>query len=195
MKEQTLYLLRHGISEASLRHVYSGRGDTPLADSGREELRERRYPPVERYISSPSRRAVETLQILYGPVEIELCPALMECDFGEFEGHTYEQMKNRPEYQTWILDESGDAAPPGGESRNAHARRVRAGMERLLAEEFTSAAVVCHGGSIVWLMEGWFPGQRNFYEWQPACGEGWKVTLRAGKPVGCEAIDGRTEDV
>lgn len=188
---QEIYLLRHGVSEASAGHFYNGTADVPLAEEGRAALRERYYPPADVYVSSPLGRAAETLKILYGETAFLPCPELMECSFGEYEGHTYDELKDRPDYRAWILDETGDIAPPGGESRNAHRARVLSGMERLLGQEFRRMAVVCHGGTIVRLMEHWFPNERDFYGWQPQCGEGWRVRLEGGRPVGYEPVDGK----
>ena len=36
-----LYLLRHGETESSASHVYSGQADVPLTDRGRDQARER----------------------------------------------------------------------------------------------------------------------------------------------------------
>lgn len=181
-------LLRHGLSEAGKQKKYSGWSNTPLCEEGRLLLQKLSYPKANAYYSSPSIRATETLQILFGSASYSTLPGLQEASFGDFEGCTYEELKGRTDYQRWISDTSGEIAPPGGESRNQHRGRVVAAFDNILRDSFQTAAVVCHGGSIVQIMEHFFPGQKDFYEWQPECGRGWLLHLIDRYPVSYQAL-------
>lgn len=192
-QRQTLTLLRHGITADNQAHRYCGSSDPALCPEGREALAKKHYPPAERYFTSPSRRAVETLHLLFGTVPYTLCPGMAECAFGEFEGYTHSELESRPEYIAWITDETGDISPPKGESRNVHTARIQAAARELLNEEFSSAVLLCHGGTVVRLMEGWFPHEKNFYEWQPNHGEGWQITVENGIPVKYVSVSGQEE--
>ena len=178
-----LHLLRHGRTEANERHLYCGKTDLPLSRAGAEELRslgtQWLYPPAQAYFTSGMLRARETLEIIYGPVKSTALPGLAEYDFGEFEMHSYDELKERPEYLAWILDETGDISCPGGESRNANRERVLRGFNELLAIPCCrkSYVAVCHGGTIAVIMEHLFPNERSFYEWQPAPGRGYTLVL------------------
>jgi len=58
---------------------------------------------------------------------------LIECDFGEWDGLTFTEVRRRwPEQLDAWLGSSG-VAPPGGESIEAVGERVTAAVERLLA--------------------------------------------------------------
>ena len=58
----TLTLVRHGESEANVRHMLSGWLDVDLTERGIEELEELRervdYPASDAYYSSPLKRCV-----------------------------------------------------------------------------------------------------------------------------------------
>lgn len=188
---QTVFLLRHGETADTAAHRYCGESDPPLSEAGRKRLADLHYPAAERYVSSDSRRAAETVRLLWGREPDARLPGLRECAFGEFEGRTYGELKEDPAYRAWCGDRTGTLSPPGGESRNAFSARVRAAFASLLARPFASCGAVTHGGVIVELMAAFFPGEKNFYEWQPACGEGYRLTFENGRPASFSPIHGR----
>ena len=132
-----VYLLRHGRTEANDRHLYCGSTDLSLSDRGRSDLAALRaraaYPELTNIdaIISGLRRTAETFQMLYGDAPARVCAEFREIDFGAFEMHSYEELKQNPAYQAWIGDAAGDAAPPGGESANHFRDRVIAAAEAL----------------------------------------------------------------
>ena len=98
---------------------------------------------------------------------------LREADFGAFEGHTYEELKDDPRYRAW-LDSAGAAAPPGGESRAAQQARALRAFQSVMAAcgEDERVAFVVHGGTIMCLLEALEPSHR-FYHWQAPNGGGY----------------------
>lgn len=70
----------------------------------------------------PYGRCAQTAEILYPGISANVCEDLRECDFGEYEGKTYDQLKNEAAYQKW-LDSGGTIPFPGGEDPMAF--RVR----------------------------------------------------------------------
>lgn len=190
---RALVLLRHGMTEANERRIYCGRTDLPLSDNGRTMAREiavqRPLPACELYITSGMARANETLQILAGRKPDRVLTAFSEMDFGRFEMLGYETLRHDPDYQRWIDDTDGVVPCPGGESTGAFRQRVRSGGTELLEMQWQTALVVCHGGVIVNLMQGWFPLEaRGFYEWQPSACRGWRVLFDHGLPIRYEPI-------
>lgn len=190
---RVLVLLRHGMTEANERRIYCGSTDLPLSDDGRAMAREiaaqRPLPACELYVTSGMVRADETLEILTGHKADRVMPAFSEMDFGRFEMLGYETLRHDPDYQRWINDTGGGVPCPGGESTGAFRQRVRSGGNELLEMQWETALVVCHGGVIVNLMEGWFPLEaRGFYEWQPAACKGWRVLFDHGLPIRFEPI-------
>ena len=196
-----IFFFRHGMTEANRKKLYCGTSDLPLREEGRQALLrlKREFPeyyrPAEGCFSTPCLRTAETMKLLLGETNPIWIPEFMECAFGEYELHSYEELKSRPDYIAWILDESGTVSPPGGESRMEFAGRLKTGLERLLAREESTLAVACHGGGIANLMSMLFPEEtvpgedgtprkKAFYDWQPGFGRGYLVTFSHGKPAG-----------
>jgi alpha-ribazole phosphatase len=109
-------------------------------------------------------------------------------DFGEFEGRTYEDLKDVPEYQAWINGDHMSNVCPGGESGNIMERRVLRGLKALLKKE-RDAMVVCHGGTIAIIFQHFFPDSGlNWYEIQPANGTGYMIEFDGTSPLRWERI-------
>ena len=177
-------LLRHGRTEANDRHLYCGSTDLPLSARGRRDLAALRargvYPELAGVdaIASGLRRTAETFQILYGDAPARVCTEFREIDFGAFEMHSYEELKQNPDYQAWIGDSTGNAAPPNGESAKHFQNRVIAAADALHRDSL----IVCHGGVIAALMAHWFPEEnRHMYAWQPDFGCGYRVEILNGE--------------
>lgn len=174
MKE--LYLIRHGRTEANEQHQYCGASDLPLSDAGAAALTGIRYdiPPC-RFFTSGMLRTEQTLQLLFGDVPHIQDSRFREISFGEFELHTYEELKDQADYQHWISHD-GLTAPPGGESTEAFQKRVLDGLRELLELE-EAAVLLTHGGVIALIMEQLFPQEnKNRYQWQPRPGGGYRLT-------------------
>ncbi len=87
-------------------------------------------------VTSPLTRCRRTAEVIanqLGPAPIEVEPDLVECDFGEWEGLTFAEVKQRwpAELDAWLG--SPDVAPPGGESFRAVSSRVTAAVTNLVA--------------------------------------------------------------
>ena len=178
-------LLRHGRTRANDEWLYCGSTDLPLSDRGREELsamrREFRWPELAGFhvYTSGMRRTEETLSALYGEVPHDAVPGLREMAFGDFEMHSYEQLKDDPVYREWCSGDNERNVAPGGESGEQMTRRVIEAFEALLEKE-EDFAVVTHGGPIAALMAHVFPDEgRNRFQWQPKNGCGYMLELEA----------------
>lgn len=179
-----LILLRHGLTRANLERLYCGSSDLPLCEDGRRSLLELRsrvdYPPTDGLlkITSGMRRADESLELLFGVQPDLRLTGLREMNFGRFEMHSYEELKNDADYQRWICDETGDVSVPAGESANAFRERVFAAADEIRRD----ALVICHGGVIAALMNRWFPqAGRYMYQWQPEHGLGYEVDFQGAE--------------
>ena len=146
----TLLLARHGVTAHTLDKRFSGRStDLPLAPQGvsqaealAAELMARGGADV--LVSSPVRRARETAQIvatLLG-LEMHLVDGFAEAEFGEWDGHTFAEVRSRwPKQMTAWLG-STDVAPPGGESFAQVRVRVDAARQQLLNDYAGKRVVV-----------------------------------------------------
>ena len=169
----TVYLIRHGKTQGNVERRYIGSTDQPLCPRGREELQGKTAPAADKIIASPLLRCRETAAILYPGRDVEIVDDLREGDFGAFENHTYEELKDDPRYQAW-LDSAGAAAPPGGESRGEQQERTVRAFRAVMAQcrEEERLALVVHGGTIMCLLEALEPSHR-FYDWQAPNGGGY----------------------
>ena len=169
----TIYLIRHGKTEANERRLYCGSTDLPLSEGGRAELKELRYDIRNvRFLTSGMRRANETLELLFGAVSYDTDHRLREVDFGTFEMRGYEELKDDPSYQSWITGDNERNVPPRGESGAQMTQRVL----EALSELYDDACIVTHGGVIAAIMAHLFPeAGKHRYQWQPKNGHGYII--------------------
>lgn len=167
----TVYLIRHGKTEANERHLYCGSTDQSLSEEGAAELRALSYNIKNaRFLTSGMKRTNETLQILFGDVPWEADPRFREVDFGSFEMHSYEELKDTAAYQQWLTGDNEANIPPGGESGAQMRQRVLQAFSQLRED----TVLVTHGGVIAAIMAHCFPEEnRSRYQWQPKNGCGY----------------------
>jgi len=179
-----LSLIRHGKTEANEKRLYCGWTDLPLSPSGEEELYQLKgeivYPRGELYITSGLLRTTQTMNILFDNPKIKVMNNLREMHFGNFEMHSYNELKHNDDYLSWI---SGieHVSPPFGESKQIFKKRVINGLYEIMqycnSKKVETVVIVTHGGVIATLMEFFCPGQKDFYEWQPSLGRGYSITI------------------
>ncbi len=161
MMKTTLYLIRHGETDANVAGMWQGSTDSPLNARGVAQARAlaRRLVaeklPIAVIYSSPLQRAQQTASILaqaLGHVPIILDPGLAEFHLGEWEGLSYETLRN--EKQLWKkMAEDPDFAPPGGESARAFAMRLLNSIQNIVEKHaHEQVAVVGHGGAMATLL-------------------------------------------
>jgi broad specificity phosphatase PhoE len=124
-----IVLVRHGETEWSRDMRHTGLTDIPLTDVGREEARMLRPSLAQwnfvRVYTSPLSRAAETCRLAGLADGARTTDALLEWDYGEYEGITTREIRTtRPD---WFLWRDGC---PGGET----ADEVGARLDPLIAE-------------------------------------------------------------
>ncbi len=160
-------LLRHGLTEANERKEYLGWTDSPLSERGRMEISQLKavfFQEYEMVLSSDLKRCMDTAKLLFPTVSIQANPAFREMNWGNWEGKTYEQLKEEADYQKW-LDNPMKASVPDGEGYPVFSERVELGWRQLLSEEFNNIAIVTHGGVIRELLVRYAPGEKPFWNW------------------------------
>ena len=136
-----LILVRHGESTLTSQGRYSGRGDVPLSEQGEAQAMAAggRVAGLARdvtaIVSSPLSRCVRTAELIsaeVGGVPVTVVDDLIEVDFGVWEGLTFAEAQEQwpREMEAWLGSTS--VAPPGGESFQAVAKRVRGAMATVL---------------------------------------------------------------
>ena len=170
-----LILIRHLKTPGNEKRQYIGSTDEELSEQEVLNFKQRykidSYPQVEQVIVSPMKRCIQTAELIYPKNQITQEVLLKECDFGIFEGKTYEELKDREEYQ---------AFPEGEEQKEFRSRCVRGMLcqvDRLCKENVESAAFVVHGGTIMAVLEQLAEDQKDFYYWQVENGGGYRMLV------------------
>lgn len=137
----TFRMLRHGQTEHTREKRFSGSAgsDPGLTDVGAAQARAAvalfQGRTVDAVVASPLRRTRETAAVVAQALglEVSVDDGLRECAFGEWEGLTFAEVEEGwpDELLAWLG--STAVAPPGGESFDDVARRVRRTRDRLIA--------------------------------------------------------------
>lgn len=186
-------MIRHFATPGNAKKQYIGRTDESLAAGAalssaaariRSRLAEVGMDTVTDVAASSMRRCVESADLLFPGVAPVTSRLLRECDFGLFEGKSYEELKDVPAYQRW-LDSGGTIPFPGGEGQEQFRARCVRGFEEILRgwmkADVERAAMVVHGGTMMAVLARFDKERREFYHWQAANGAGYLITLDAGR--------------
>jgi probable phosphoglycerate mutase len=161
-----LYYVRHGETDCNVQQRLQGRRDTVLNDRGRQQsmdcgellrdlfARDGRRADDFSYVSSPLKRARETMEILRAtlgldPQSYDIDARLMEISYGEWEGSTLPEIEARsPGVLVQRERNKWDFAPPGGESY----RDLTGRISEWYASIARDTVVAAHGGGARALM-------------------------------------------
>ena len=143
-----LLLLRHGETAWNRERRFQGWTDTPLSEAGLAQAeaaaRELKEHALAAVYASPLQRARDTAALIAAPhgLEVETDPDFKEVSFGQWEGLTVDEVRERDAalYAAWV-ETPHLVFPPEGESLAEARLRVLAGLERLRAGH--PDAVVC----------------------------------------------------
>ena len=142
-------LLRHFPTDWNREARLTGRADRPLTAEAREELARLRLPPpwdAARIVASPLMRARDTAGALARGTAVELEPALVEQDWGAWEGRLSAELMVQPASGFVPTHRLGwHDRPPGGESQADVWARLAPALARL-AGEGRPVVLVLHKG-------------------------------------------------
>ena len=161
-----LYYVRHGETDFNSQGRLQGRRDTALNTHGRQQaaecgvllgdlfVRDHRRAQDFKYVSSPLKRARETMEIVRATLGLEahdyqVDARLIEIAYGEWEGLTLHEIETRNASVLSARErDKWDFAPPGGESYRELADRIGNWYRPLTAD----TVVAAHGGGVRALM-------------------------------------------
>ncbi len=179
MKSYQIHFIRHGITVGNIKGQYIGSTDLPLCDEGKKQLEqlsaEYEYPGAEAIFVSPMKRCIQTVELLYPNAKPIIIRELRECDFGELEGLTAQQLADNKDFSKWLSADK-DFVAFGGESGEHFSERVcstfEAIVDGLIKTGTTSSIIVTHGGVISMLLSKYGLPEAAPTEWmcEPGCG-------------------------
>ena len=146
-----LILMRHGETSWNRELRVMGDADVPLNDTGRRQCREVARMltgfAIDRIVSSPLLRAVESAEILNDALGLGLThdTDLAEVRFGRWQGKTYDEILRDPDYAPY-RDNPLEHPTPGGETIGDVQRRGLTAFDRLRPGE--RVLFVSHGDVI-----------------------------------------------
>lgn len=150
--QTTLYLIRHGATDANLARPSRLQGrchDPALARIGVRQAEATRdflgIRPIDACYCSPLLRAVQTASIVAAPHGLEpiAIPELIECDVGRWEGLDWGTIRNQEQenYNRFHAN-PGQFGYPEGESLQDVHRRVTPAIQNLLEMHVGEAILV-----------------------------------------------------
>lgn len=159
-KNTVIYLVRHGTTAWNQQLRYQGRADNPLDEAGERQgacLKDYfRDIHVDLGVTSPLQRARKTLEYCLSsqrhPVPVEVDPSVIEMDFGEADGLTEEEIRERFPvfYRQYVLSEDrGHSAGPGGEKMTEVYDRMRDGILGIARRHPGETIVIASHGTAI----------------------------------------------
>lgn len=184
MKTYTIHLIRHGMTEGNKVGRYVGSTDAPLFKDGIEEIKALKekydYKRPKLFFSSPMKRCIETLDLIYGDnsIDIMTVDGLRECNLGDFEGKTADELIDKAEYMDWVQH---GAAPPNGESNKEFATRVCTAfintVREILKSGITESVICAHGGVIMTILAVYGLPERKMTDYMANNGRGFTIRV------------------
>ncbi len=170
MRTYKIHLIRHGENEGSGEGRYIGHTDLPLSEEGRARAMQMKddfpYPYADSVFCSPLKRCRETAAILYPDREAVDLPGFIECNFGEFENKTADELRDNEDFAGWL---AGKNAPPFGEASKDFGKRVCACFESLadgmMKSGVFNVSVITHAGVIAAVLSAYGLPQAPMHSW------------------------------
>ena len=149
-----LLLIRHGVTDATGKHLYGRGPGVHLSELGRDQAKHlaRRVGgvPLEAVYSSPLERCMETAEAVGEATGLSVrpLPGVLEIDVGRWTGRTFSSLRRTKQWR--LIHELPSATTfPGGESLAAAQHRTVAALEEVAGRHPGGAvAVVSHGDPI-----------------------------------------------
>lgn len=164
-----LYFVRHFKTQGNFEKRYIGRTDESIDFTQKLSLQYELPQVPDKLFSSPMKRCLDTSHFIYPEQEPVIVEGLQELDFGFFENKTYEELKENIHYRNFI---DGIEDPLDGESKAVFKERCCRSFQEIVesCEATDCVVIVCHGGTLMSIMEAYEAGQGSFYDYQIANG-------------------------
>ncbi len=184
----SLALIRHGPTVWNEQKRLQGQADIPLSPDGRKRVQGWKVPAEFskfKWFASPLTRARQTAELLGLTVETE--PAIIEMDWGDWEGQTGADLREKYGDEFIRRQKMGiDLRPDGGESPRDVRDRVGKWVSHICTTGESTGAVAHQGiiRAMVSLATGW-----NMINPPPEKMDWEAVQLFSMKPDGSVEID------
>ncbi|MFC2949166.1 histidine phosphatase family protein [Virgibacillus sediminis] len=182
-----IYFVRHSITDWNLEKRYIGHTDRRVIKSQLTRLEDLKNTldtiRFDSVYTSDLCRCLETLAYLQIPLKYCADTRLREINFGDWEGKTYQQLKDKQAYRNWI-DNWEDNPIPNGESARQFKARIDRFLHECIQQQIGSALgvnkrilIMTHGGVIRYLISSYVTSV-SFWEVAIKHGQAIRLTLK-----------------
>lgn len=172
-------LIRHGKTLGNENKKFIGITDENLSEKGIEEIKsyidKKIYPSFDYLFTSPMKRCLQTLELIYNTKNYKVISDLKEMNFGKFENLNFEEITKNSDYKN-LLKQNNKFFFPDGESENKFKERCISAFESILKLN-KNCVIICHGGTIMSIMEKYGTPEKNFYDWNTENGKGYILEI------------------
>lgn len=152
----TLILIRHALTEANEHKIFSGFKETPVSQIGKKQIESLTKVfedyKIDAIYTSPSNRAIETVKDIAArhSGRIQIAEELREIHFGDFEGMSFQTIKEQhPDEITKMMDLGDDYIYPNGESLVQSYKRTAEKIDYIKQAHNEQTVLICaHAGTI-----------------------------------------------
>ena len=175
-------LLRHSSTQGNLEGRYVGSQNHPLAVAGIKLAHSRKHlmPVPDKLWVSPMLRCRQTGEILFPNTCQYVKDSLRECNFGDFEGKTWDELKDNLIFRAWI-NGNPNVVFPNGESLGHQLDRCHKAVSEIIQEALEEGieriCILAHGGTLMSIMSEFCVPRHSFYHWLPTNCGGFLVSV------------------
>ena len=167
-----IYFTRHGQTVWNLTKRLQGSANSELTEEGieRAKILSKRLNAIDLdcIYTSPIKRAYETALILKGNKDIDvICEeGLRELSFGEYEGHTEEELLKEEKGQeiAKIFNGEMNVRCPKGETLEELYKRVGMALDKILAQSDNKKILIVSHGMALKAIVNYFRRNKEFYK-------------------------------
>ncbi|MFT4415024.1 histidine phosphatase family protein [Fredinandcohnia humi] len=185
-RHMDLFLVRHAITDWNKQKRYVGHTDRKVVKSKLSQLANLQKAlqkiSFDYVYTSDLRRCQETIAYLHIPAHIIKDARLREMNFGDWEGKTYDELKDEKTYQDWLENWEANSIP-NGESADAFKSRIDSFLIDLFTlktekapDEKKQILVVTHGGVIRYIVSK-YVASSAFWELSVIHGQGVQLSF------------------
>lgn len=169
-----IIFIRHGKTKGNLEKRYIGKTDESLCEIGIKELKKNIYPKCDLVFSSSKNRCIQTANLIYENIPLNICENLCECDFGDFEGKNYLELMDNKDYINWVNSNCTLKIPNGEDFFKFKNRSCNAFKDIIKRYNGNiTISFVIHGGTIMSILEKFSIPQKSFYDFHVENGKGY----------------------
>ena len=163
-------VMRHLPTAGNIKRHYIGWTDEPIIEMDVSPPKTSWHPTV--VYGSDLLRAKQSATYYFPDAYYTSDPRFRESHFGDWEGKTYDLLKQYEAYRNWI-DDPYKYAPPNGERLDEVEKRVRTGFSDLPVDQ-NDLVLMTHGGPIRLLLTRFSPEVQGFWSWTIPHGSAWQ---------------------